>query len=1205
MNSASQQTRAWTDEQSRAIHTVDHSLLVSAAAGSGKTAVLSERCAYLVCEAPNPCDVDKLLVVTFTKLAATEMRTRIEKALRARVDPLGEEADPRLLRQLTLLDRTSIGTLHSFCTSVLREHFQAIGLDPSFTLLDEDQARLLRLETARTMFSEKYDGEDSAAFHRLVDNYGDGEDEPLLEQMLSTYDLLCSVVDQDGWRKTAIARLEEAAKLPLAKSQLGKSLIEQLTQTMATLLEDAQHAMTRLSRMGRFPMYVEYVGELLATLREWNRALGKGSYSALADAVRGWKTPKAPSVSNDIPGKDAARALVDSIRIPMGPKSFLGTTLKFTETEWKESVDTTIVPARMFLKLVEEFRERFTSEKSKQHWLDFNDLERLTMKVLEGPSLAARMYHKRFDHVLVDEYQDINEVQDRILFLVSKECLADEFAGTLFSTGTGNLFCVGDVKQSIYRFRLAEPQRFQQRADRFRGINPQGGTVIDLRTNFRSRGPLLGALNGLFERLMTKDAMEIQYDQTHRLNPPVDSPYLAHPVAPPPVELHVLPVPGNDDLPVTDNADDDGFDRTEAEAAFVAQKIKDLIADPTFTVLGKSGDTFAPRPAQHGDIAVLLRSLAFKADAFAKILRKAGIPVHYDSRTGFFESVEVQDVLSLLAVLDNLRQDIPLAAVLRSPLMGLSNADDLLARIRLSQPDQEVPFHLAALQFDDPALKHALAQLKAWREMANQRPLAETLWHIFTQSGYLTFCSGLPDGDQRVANLLELHKRAVQFSQFARLGLGRFRQFLETLQEESDAGQPSVAVEGADTVRLMSVHGSKGLEFPVVFVADLGKKHSSRSQTGLILVDRNAYIGMSAVDEEKRIRYPSLAKVLASGEIRRRSLAEEMRILYVAATRAREKLFLVGTSSNKGTGEWKERWSTHTGPIPAGRLLAASTPLDWLGPAATALSAISPELIGVHLHEEAVPQVAGAPRQVNELRETLAQLKPLDPPPTIDGESRQLLQRLQTPYEFEPFTREPAARSVTSIAAQEQHQPAPIVLTAPQAVEIITELSPTEIGDATHLLLEHVDFAGPCSSMDLRELGKTLIAGRFMTKTAMDAIDFESICWFMESELGRLMRAHARVLRKELPLYFPIGDAPDPLDRAMARGRIDVLIPLADRSIIIDYKTDRIGADAAKMQAEHHRPQLALYCNAIAAVTMKPVEAHLAFLTPRMCAQVI
>ncbi len=608
--------------------------------------------------------------------------------------------------------------------------------------------------------------------------------------------------------------------------------------------------------------------------------------------------------------------------------------------------------------------------------------ERLALRLLRDdavpglhPSAVARSCHKQFQHVLVDEYQDINEVQDAILHLVSRECLAA--AGH----GPSNLFCVGDVKQSIYRFRLAEPTRFLNRSEEFRRPGAIG-KVIDLQANFRSRAPLLDVLNNLFERLMTKAAVGIQYDQTHRLHAHAQFAVEKLDVVSftgAPVELHLLPKGyANDTSDDCDSAEEE-LGRATAEATLVAHQIRTLMGlsttntspsplNPEPRTLNPHSHISTPsptghptlRPLQFRDIVILLRSAKFQAETYAQVLRDFGIPVYSASGVGYFESMEVRDVLSLLRLLDNQQQDIPMAAVLRSPLSGLPHPEDNLARIRLAYPAESaaatpIPFHQAVVRYaaeiDDELaakLRDFLNDLGEWREMAHRRPVAEVIWQIYDRTGFLAFCNGLENGQQRCANLINLYHRAQQFGSFSRQGLWRFIQFLRSLSLQNEAAQASEISEAEDVVRIMTIHSAKGLEFPVVFLPDMGKKINMQDCAGDVLADREALLGLSVVDERKQVKYPSLAKRLVADRLRQQALAEELRVLYVATTRAKEHLILVGSIKDAAEESWAKRWTGHAGPLPAETILDASTMLDWLGPAAV----LTEGGLQIHRHTE-------------------------------------------------------------------------------------------------------------------------------------------------------------------------------------------------------------------------------------------------------------
>jgi ATP-dependent helicase/nuclease subunit A len=1005
-------------------------------------------------------------------------------------------------------------------------------------------------------------------------------------------------------------------------------LTAQVRDLLQSLRDRWLQLATQTAAIDGLEAYAEYINELLAAVASWRDAFGDGEFDQLAAEVNSFEMPRLPTIRGGPPEKETIKNGIDAIRKEMTGSSFTKLA-RFSEAEWRAGLGEIHQPASVIVSLTRDFAERFAAAKRELRGLDFTDLERLALRTLRQdnvgaallPSPIALAFHQQFKHVLVDEYQDINDVQDAILSLVSTERVAGDAVRS-------NLFCVGDVKQSIYRFRLAQPVRFLDRYKRFRGGDATGA-VIDLSANFRSRAPLLDAINALFERLMTERAMEIEYDAAQRLIPGADYPAANGTPAfsGAPIELHLLAPPPRGDH--TDDADESAdLDRSEREAALIAHRIKELIASGMH-VVEKTPDGLSLRPIQYRDIVILLRSTKYKSAQYADVLRAARIPVHSDSGSGFFESMEIRDMLSLLRVLDNQQQDIPLAAVLRSPLASLPEPEDSLARIRLAYPDTaQTPFHhavtcYAAEQHDELAahLEHVLENLSRWRQMANQRPLAEVLWHIYDTTGYLAFCAGMEDGQQRVANLIDFHERARQFGTFQRQGLSRFMRFLDTLAEESDLGQPAVASEADDVVRIMSIHRSKGLEFPVVFVPDLGKKHNIQDASGSILIDRDAGMGLLVADPQLRVRYPSLAHVVVQDRIRRQTLAEEMRILYVAMTRAREHLILIGTCEEASMQGWVSQWSGHRGQLSADRLLGARTMLDWIGPAAAACNGAGQEIVSIVWHGENVPAVHPAPPAAARA-EALAQLRPLDPPPPMHPDAQRVMQRLRDDDPLRPYATMPAAVSVGGLTKQGRlapagHRPAArdIVpfkteLRLPRCVSEETKPSPTEIGSATHLVLEHLDFARPCDAGDLEAQIAALIDRKLIAPSVAAMVDRLAIAWLMQTELGALLRRNSAALRRELPLFYPmrLPDAPpsnDPLDRVMVRGRLDLLVPDASGLVLVDFKTDHVTSETVDARAEFYRPQIASYREAIERILRRPVaKAILVFLHPRIVREV-
>ncbi|MBN2559901.1 MAG: UvrD-helicase domain-containing protein [Phycisphaerae bacterium] len=1043
-----------TPSQQAAIRTVGTSVLVSAGAGSGKTAVLAERCAHLIAESRPPCPVDRLLVVTFTDAASAQMRQRIGDALRERLE--SSPTNRWLQRQLALLETASISTIHSFCRQVLNRYFAQADLDPQAPIMDANDAILLRQETARRVFdrSAEHTGPAGEAFLDLLAAYGGSSEQGLIQRVLAVDAFLNSIPDPQTWIAEASRRY--AAQTEGGLPDVWKDLLFEALRTELT--EQLQAVTGQLAGLHGGPAVVAASVACLEdyrhALRAWLTPLGQSNDptaldQTCRDGIGAYEFPKAPRRTKKVSNlpeaeQQAFAAAADTVR-NVGKELFTKRLKeafgRFTTADWAEGIARTRGHVETFLGLVKDVRKSYQHAKRDLGVVDFADLERMTLDLLRDDSagVAARL-RGQYEHVLVDEFQDVNAVQAEILRLVSRECESGR---------PSNLFAVGDVKQSIYRFRLAEPRLFLDRQAAFsnRCWNPNdaadmdeaAGISIDLLENFRSRPAVIDAINAIFERLMAQDLGRIAYDEHARLKAgrptgndtnigeppetegdsrhsgtgvqPASSPAgrrchrdseeagpqhhndseeagpqchndseaagpqhhkdseeagpLCHKgfeaaapqghedseaprqrchsggggasagAASPalPLELHILERIGirqgeEDGGPDTENAEAFDWEQIEREAYVIAQRIKDLASSGT----------------PYKDIVILLRSMQPRASLLVRTISQLGVPVFADSAGGFFDSLEVLDLLSLLQLLDNEQQDIPLAAVLRSPVLGRPSTDNDLVEIRTAAGGRraDLPFHAAVRDYahrgPDETLRSHLAatmdRLRRWRQRVRRQPLADVLWEVYEDSGYLAYVAGLRDGRQRRANLLRLHEYARRFGTFQRQGLHRFLQFVGGLQEaDEDLDAGSVVSPSDDVVRIMSIHRSKGLEFPVVILGEVGKRFNLSDARGSILFDRRLGVAMEAVDADRRITYPTLPHRLVSQAAESECRAEEMRVLYVALTRAKERLILVGTGSPAALDRDRQRYAGHEGPLPVLDRRTAQGMLDWVSAA--------------------------------------------------------------------------------------------------------------------------------------------------------------------------------------------------------------------------------------------------------------------------------
>ena len=1151
----------WSKEQLRAIKETGGSLLVSAAAGSGKTATLSERCAYLVCDAEY-CQINELLVVTFTEEAAAEMKSRVGQAMRQRLE---SNPSPRVKRQLALLPGAQISTIHAFCARLLKQHFQAVQLDPAFGVLDEQEAALLQRETADELFEDNFVA-GSGAFTGLIDLYADGKDDRIEDQVIHTHNVLCSLVDAEGWRAMAIDRLREVERLPnFFDSTMGHEFAAMVKSRIDKMILHADNVIDVLKRNDAATgcdAVVEGIRDGLKVIAEmlpdrWADARAILAAGIAPDLARG----------SNCDERERAKELMETVRAPV--KGELCEMFSRDAAQLRAEVITTIPSAECFLDLVGEFSRRYAQAKRHDNVVDFSDLEHLALRVLNDPAIAQQ-YQERFASIMIDEFQDVNALQWELIHRVARK---DE-------TGEpGNLFCVGDVKQSIYRFRLADPSIFLARDSQWR---PRG-QVVDMRHNFRSRKPLLESINFVFRDLMRRDSTEIEYDPSQELDGKRQFPAGPGAFAGSPLELHLLIDDEKEDEPEDKPAEgaaeeEEECTRVEKEAKYTARLIEQLMASGKNVTL-RDG---TQRPLQYGDIAVLLRSAKFTIVEYSRAIAARQMPVFAESRTGFFKASEVNDMLSILKLLDNQQQDIPMAAVLRGQIVGLPQAVTALARIRIAYPN--LPFHAAVITYADNVkdelgakLQETLAVLRRWRERSLLVSVSDLVWEIFSETAYVEECRALEAGAQRVANLMYLHRCARKFSAFKQQGLYRFLQYIEQLQERSDLGQPSPGDPG-NAVRVMTVHASKGLEFPVVILSGMNAKWNMRDGSGAMLVNREQYLAVSVADPVNDIRYPSVANWLAKDRIRRASLAEELRVLYVAMTRAQEHLVLLGTCTQKQFDKWQALPSPGADPI---AFSGAGSMLQWIAP-----------LVAKSRGQIAVTQISSLIEQPKQPTPELRPEVKVD-----DGVS------LWTyAYPYAALTQHRASTSVTGLSkGDETPQPIPDATIDEPATGAIDA---RQRGIAVHLFMEHFDFAA--GAADAAAQLSSLIEHRVISPVQAATIDMADVDWLVrESSLAPLLRGSATTMAREVPMLdsVPPDDAPasaSEFDRVLLRGRIDAIMPTPAGLVVIDYKTDRNYPEVGSKTQQAYCKQVSLYRAAIERSGIGPVGGiKLVFLRAR------
>jgi ATP-dependent helicase/nuclease subunit A len=1233
----------WTDDQWKAIYAKNQDILVAAAAGSGKTAVLVERMIQRILSEEDPINVDELLVVTFTNASAAEMRHRIGEALEKAI-----EDDPKsinLKKQLTLLNRASISTLHSFCLEVIRKYYYLLDIDPGFRIADTTEAQLLRDEVMDELFEDEYSTEDNETFFSLVDTFtNDRSDEGLQDIIRNVYDFAMANASPGNYLKSMVNMYDVQEDVTIEELAFMQYLLYDIELQLEGAKQLFQQAL-ELTKLpgGPAPRATNLLSDI--QLIDGLISAKQDSWKLLYQAIQ--KVPF--SRANPCKGDDYDPLLIEKAQklrdkakkmvTDLGNELFSRKPESYIRDmqELKGHIETIV-------RLVFSFAERFAEMKKQKSLVDFADLEHFCLRILTDelyqngtrtPSEAALSYRNRFKEVLVDEYQDTNMVQEAILQLVKKE-----------SEESGNLFMVGDVKQSIYRFRLAEPNLFLGKYQRFSVDGNVRGHRIDLSQNFRSRMEVLDGTNYLFKQLMGEKVGEINYDEAAELKlgatyPPDDNP----------IELLLIDQ-GNsadktDSSNLTEGEEDTAFDRndleqSQLEARLMAQKIKEMISErkPVYNPKTKSTE-----PLKYRDIVILLRSMPW-APQIIEEFKQHGIPVYANLATGYFEATEVAVMIALLKVIDNPFQDIPLAAVLRSPIVGLKENE--LARIRIQQKNGTFYEALASLCKQKPStqmeevyekVRPFYDRLQEWRTMARQGSLSQLIWHLLRETHFYEFVGGMPGGKQRQANLRALHDRARGYESTTFRGLFRFLRFIERMRERGDdLGAARALGEQEDVVRIMTIHSSKGLEFPVVFIAGLGRQFNTLDLKKPFMLDKEFGFATKYVNAEKRISYPSLPQIAFKRKKKMEMLSEEMRVLYVALTRAKEKLFLLASVKDvqKASEKWNRSQSNPNWLLPEYDRASATSFLDWVAPALVRhrhgsllnptgdpLGGILPiDLtehpsywkIDIYTPEQvAAFEIVSNQENQDEMDHVLKGIPISISTNTVDIVNKQLSWN----YDYKEASLHRSKQSVSELKRQQElfsegsgselkktfSKP---LFKRPRFMQE-KALTPAERGTALHMVMQHVDFNQELTEASINSLMEQMVINELLTKEQREAINPSVIASFFLTKLGkRLIGAHT--IKREIPFSASLkasevyADWKGEEEPVLVQGIIDCLFEDNQGTVLLDYKTDAIterfkgGFEEAKSVLEdRYRVQIHLYAKAVEQILKNPIDEKILF----------
>lgn len=1249
----------FTPEQQKVIELHNSNILVSAAAGSGKTAVLVERIIRMICEGEHPADIDRLLIVTFTNAAAAEMRERIAAGIAARL-----EADPgndHIQKQSALLHNAQITTIDSFSLFLIRNHFNEIGLDPDFRVADEGEIKLLQQEVLAQLLEDAYAGqfvpEAPEQFHVCVEYFCPGGRESVLEQhILNLSRYAGSFPWPAEWleeRKNDYAAGDMEA---LVCSDYGQYLTERVNRTVEGCLEKLREV-KRLCELPDGPyMYGELTEAEIEQLERLTSCKDLEEQAAKIPAVIFARLPSKKDDSVDPAKRELAKAIRNSVKDTLSDlsESYFKTPLELAVEQGKACRE----PLRMLLDLVLEFDRRLLAAKQERHLIDFSDMEHYALQILlkrekveesDGtgtdrtetkyrivPSDVAMEYRQYFQEILIDEYQDSNLVQEYLLSAISGE-----------EEGRYNRFMVGDVKQSIYKFRLARPELFLEKYDTYQ----ETGDLcrIDLAKNFRSRIQVVDAVNGVFSRIMSREIGGIAYDDKAALYPGAVYPAQEDPAYGSELLLIRKPEKGEREESGIGEQHAEGagvlvdYDNVrQLEALAIAARIKQLKG--SLQVMEKS--TGELRPVRYSDMVILLRTTSGWDEEFKKILEQQGIPVYITSKTGYFGALEVQELLQFLRVLDNPRQDIPLFGVMQSVFGGFTQEEiaqirsggeghsrkrmtlyEALKEVAQSGRTEDTELSIKANDF--------LQRIDHYRNLTPYTSIRDLLQRILDDYDYLNYVTALPTGSKRRANVEMLLTKASAFEKTSYFGLFHFIRYMEQLEKyDVDYGEADTLDENADVVRIMSIHKSKGLEFPVVFVSGLSKRFNMQDANQSLIVDMDLGVAVDYVDSVRRIKNKTLRRAVLSAKMKEDNLAEELRVLYVALTRAREKLILTAVL-DKADEKWELAQMTGQERLTYLDFCEAGSYMDFLLP-------ILPKTgiaVKILRTEDLAAEELGEQLRMGDRREQLRLIACGETPLTGDPEENErklmhLRERFAYQYPHPGLQKLYTKTTVSELkiaAMAEKDEAAFHTFEEKEVVPYIPgfrreqeKVSGAVRGNAFHRTMELLDFMyifvesglfEKCPG-DYETYRKRLDAERLknrleeflqretislrLTEEYAKAVSLPKILNFLEQELAyRMWRAQEQgLLYREQPFVLGIDakrldpDLPEG-EKVLIQGIIDVFFIEDGEIVLLDYKTDVI--DSLEALWNRYNVQIQYYEEALTKLMQMPVKERILY----------
>lgn len=1149
----------FTEDQQRAIDTLDKSILVSAAAGSGKTAVLVERIIHIILE--GKANVDEMLVVTFTNATAAEMKLKLTRAIRQHMKDVPESA-PVMNRQLNRMYRSYISTFHSFALRVIREFFYKIDREPTFRICDETQSQLLQMEAMDELFEECFENDgyiEGGSFRDFLEHYSSDRNETaLMNEMMDTYAKLRSLPNYFRWafEKAEMLRFPESGSM--ADSPVYQMLLERGKTELDAALKDCEKLIDVLDRNG-IASLVAIANKDYEQLEELRDSLehADGPDASAWGAVKFATFRVKKEEKNEYADiKEYCTDLRDRYkkRIKDFKNKFMDPS---PETRFRE-MDAAYEYTVYYLKLLQEFEKRFDAKKQASDLVDFSDIEHITVRILEDPEVSDTL-RKRFRFIFIDEYQDTNKLQE---YLISKIARPD------------NLFKVGDVKQSIYGFRQSDPKIFMDTRREYEKEENTDSMVIDLNKNFRSNGATIQYINDVFEGIMPG------YDDNAKLYQGLKGDDRFNLKS----EAHILLEEDNGAADEPVEVDDDGepIPKLEAEAAYIAKLVNGIIGTTFYD--GKQG---VRRVATPRDIVILCRSTSRSADVFYKAMLEQDIPAHVNDDQGYFDTVEIHQAMALLKLLDNGHQDVPLIGILRSEIFGFSPEELAKVRIAYKENGQRGAYYKAfeyclknpeALADDAlyEKLRQAEEKLEEWRYLSNKMPLDEYIWYVLTESGYYLYAGAMYGGRQRQANLRILAEKARGYQENGVASLNGFIRYVDILRKQNvKTGQAAMISEDADVVRIMTIHKSKGLEFPFVIVAGMGKQMRGDNLGKGFMFDSDMGVSLSYVNRKDKFWRATLLQNLIMEKKRDEGFQEELRVLYVALTRAREKLILVGTAKSPEKLERGLPGKSSYYEIIKEKLFIPSVEYRF-APFPKQLLTRKRNLFEEFQNERDRFQGDAKAEQAAEL----------------------VAQRLDYEYPDARGLSTKAKYTVSEIRTlrEDSFRKRRIDLEEPE-FQKSGKITGAEIGTGYHRIMERLDFRkafadGVVDEEYIRQVGESLRDKGAISPEIFEALDLNMIKKFFATDIGR--RASEAAGRNRLWKEKPFTLRTEVEDQSvLVQGVIDCYFREGDHIILVDYKSNRGSEEESKMK-EMYQEQIRLYRIALEQAAGLPVtEAYL------------